>query len=85
MIILLLFLAYFKETVCLLPEVMLPSLIRHKGDQYSSAMCAFMLCKASYKTADDFNVSNAVLLESSKRNKTIHLLFEDGIASQHSL
>jgi len=61
---------------------MLPSLIRHKGDQYSSAMCAFMLCKVSYETNDAFNVSNAVLLKSLKRNKTTQLLFEDGIRAQ---
>jgi len=61
---------------------MLPSLIRHKGDQYYSAMCAFMLCKVSYETNDAFNVSNAVLLKSLKRNKTTQLLFEDGITAQ---
>lgn len=66
----------------LFPEVMFPSLIRHKGDQYSSAMYAFMLCKVSYKTADAFNASNAVLLESLKRNKTTQLPFEDGIIAQ---
>ncbi len=53
-----------------------PSRIRHMGDQYSSAMCAlyFENCKLQ---SDALNVSNAVVLEFLKINKTIHLVFED--------
>lgn len=67
---------YFKHIWKIFPEVMLPSLIRHMGDQYSSAMCAFILWKLQ-ATKWCFKCVECSGTRILKINKTIHLGFED--------